>query len=441
MAKTAGPTHQRRGGGPAHVTGPESGRPLARRLLGPFRRPRGVLVVGLVLWGAGLVGVARAATITEFVIPTANSGPTGIAAGPDGALWFTEFNGNKVGRITTAGTITEFAAGSRLQGITAGPDGALWFTEAGTNKIGRITTAGALTEFVLEFVLGSFSSEPTDITAGPDGALWFTQFISNINKIGRITTSGTITAFPVPTAFSGPFNITAGPDGALWFTEREGDKIGRITTAGTITEFPIPTPNSAPRGITAGPDGALWFTERDGNKIGRITTAGIITEFPIPTPNSAPQDITAGPDGALWFTEFSGNRIGRTVPDLSGEVSLNGSVFHTGQTITFQATLFPGIAPPKVDIYLGALLPDFVTFLSLVQVSPGVISIALGPAPIPFLANATLTLTVVPFSYTFTGPEPAGTYFPYAGITVAGSNPFQPANRLSLAVQAFEFTP
>jgi streptogramin lyase len=34
-------------------------------------------------------------------------------------------------------------------GITTGPDGALWFTEQNASKIGRITTAGVITEFPL----------------------------------------------------------------------------------------------------------------------------------------------------------------------------------------------------------------------------------------------------------------------------------------------------
>jgi hypothetical protein len=122
-------------------------------------------------------------------------------------------------------------------------------------------------------------------------------------------------------------------------------------------------------------------------------------------------------------------------------VTLNGSGFHTGQTITYQATLIPGSAPTQVDIYLGALLPDGVTFLSLVQAAPGVISATGGSSPIPFLANVPLTQTVVPFSHTFAGTEPVGTYFTYAGLAVAGSDPFQPANRLSLGVQPFEFSP
>ena len=66
---------------------------------------------------------------------TAGAQPTSIVAGPDGNLWFTEFNGgNRIGRITTAGVITEFStgitAGALPYGITAGPDGNLWFTEA-----------------------------------------------------------------------------------------------------------------------------------------------------------------------------------------------------------------------------------------------------------------------------------------------------------------------
>jgi len=125
----------------------------------------------------------------------------------------------------------------------------------------------------------------------------------------------------------------------------------------------------------------------------------------------------------------------------SAVVALNGSAFRTGQTITYQATLTPGSAPAQVDIYLGALLPDGVTFLSLVQMSPGVVSIALGPSPVPFLANVALAPLGVPFSYTFMGFEPIGTYFTYAGLVVAGTNPLQPANQLSLALQAFQFSP
>src|SRR5437016_3797300 len=102
----------------------------------------GILLLAL---GAGLPGIGRGQTIREFPV---GSGPTGIAAGPDGARWFTEIL-DKIGRITTAGVVTEFSVPTSVSSpafIAAGPDGNLWFTEVNGNKIGRITTAGIVTE-------------------------------------------------------------------------------------------------------------------------------------------------------------------------------------------------------------------------------------------------------------------------------------------------------
>ena len=62
-----------------------------------------------------------APSITESTIPTANSNPIDITAGPDGALWFTEYGGNKIGRITTSGNITEFPLPGNPIDITAWP--------------------------------------------------------------------------------------------------------------------------------------------------------------------------------------------------------------------------------------------------------------------------------------------------------------------------------
>ncbi len=202
---------------------------------------------------------AGASTVTETAIPTASSNPFGIVAGPDGALWFTEFDGNKIGRITTVGAVTETTiptANSLPRGIVAGSDGALWFTERDGNKIGRITTAGAVTETTIP----TANSSPLGIVAGPDGALWFTERAANM--IGRITTAGVVSETAVPTANSGPERIAAGSDGALWFTEFAGNKIGRITTPGTpgppvppapVPPAPVPAVQPGLPGTASGP--------------------------------------------------------------------------------------------------------------------------------------------------------------------------------------------
>src|SRR5262249_59922716 len=77
--------------------------------------------------------------------------PQEITTGPDGNLWFTEFGrSGRIGRLTTAGAFTEFAAGistgSEPWGIAVGPDGNIWFAEAGTgqrpsSEIGRLNLA------------------------------------------------------------------------------------------------------------------------------------------------------------------------------------------------------------------------------------------------------------------------------------------------------------
>ncbi len=219
--------------------------------------------------------------------------------------------------MTTSGSFTSTPLPSGccapVQGITSGPDGALWFTEGGYccgdegpgNRIGRITTAGVITEF--EQIP---SSNPMGIVAGSDGALWFTE--QSGNRIGKITTSGFIVEYPV-TSCCGLQSIAAGQDGDLWFTVPNANMVGRITTHGVITEYSLPNANSNPWGITGGPDGAVWFTEQQGARIGRIVThipvsAGdAIIEYSLPANTAAPGAMTVGPDHNLWFGETTPN--------------------------------------------------------------------------------------------------------------------------------------
>src|ERR1035437_7873238 len=198
-------------------------------------------------WSAGLLLILCSAAYAQYAITEYSAGLTAgspvaeITAGPDGALWFTEDLGTRIGRITTAGVITEYTGlrpESQPSRIAVGSDGALWFTESSSNRIGRITTAGVITEYSTGQVLGGIG-----IAAGPDGALWFTE--CSANRIWRITTAGVITEYSTGlTAGSLPLGIAAGPDGALWFTEYSGPRIGRLTPAGAQ-----PGPPSVPPSV------------------------------------------------------------------------------------------------------------------------------------------------------------------------------------------------
>ena len=156
-----------------------------------------------------------------------SGGPRDIVAGPDGNLWFTKSTANAIGRITPAGApLPDFSAGispgANPNSIALGPDGNVWFTESA--GIGRITPAGTVTEFSLV----PDDDPSSKIAAGPDGNLWFTQF--NDDRVGRITPDGTITLYTQGiTANGSPFGIATGPDGRIWFTQFNGHRLGIVT--------------------------------------------------------------------------------------------------------------------------------------------------------------------------------------------------------------------
>jgi virginiamycin B lyase len=193
--------------------------------------------------------ITTSGSLTEYPIPiptpTSDGAlpvPYAAAAGPDGNLWYTVATyvyftpyytplGGLIARVTPAGAVTEYRlpinAETTPTWIAAGPDGALWFVilnEAATsigNAIGRITTSGGITEYP---IVDSMNS-PGTITRGPDDALWFTD---TGGCIDRMSTSGVTTYYAIPTPSGMPYGIVTGPDGALWFTEPVSGKIGRL---------------------------------------------------------------------------------------------------------------------------------------------------------------------------------------------------------------------
>src|SRR5262245_39459096 len=70
-----------------------------------------------------------ASQFTETLLPTRNSIPDAITLGPDGNIWFTEFNFSggghgRIGRLVADGHIDEFVTPApHARYIIAGPDG------------------------------------------------------------------------------------------------------------------------------------------------------------------------------------------------------------------------------------------------------------------------------------------------------------------------------
>jgi streptogramin lyase len=272
--------------------------------------------------GQNLVGrVTPAGSITQFAVPGTGSGSEAIVGAPDGNIWMVargENGANWILKVSPAGVVTKYplANGVGPEGITWGPDGNVWFTEFWTGRIGQMTPAGT----VKEFSLGG-DSNPRGIVTGPDHNLWFVEGSLRHESIGRMTIKGEITEYALGSNMNQqlqPYTIVNGADGNLWFTEM--GRLGRITPAGVITQLPIADGRHNIFGVAGGADGNVWFTDATANTVGRISSTGAIREFQLPRRNAQPLGIAAGSDGRLWFTETNVSRIasiGTTVPEAT----------------------------------------------------------------------------------------------------------------------------
>ena len=204
-------------------------------------------------------------------------GPGGITAGPDG----------RCGSRTKA-TIPSVRHHHRRNGhqlhrpsiswpartSPSGPDGALWFTNAGNNSIGRITTAGAVTNYTDIFVSvpgGHHRPVPTARCGSPTLATTRTGSVGSPPR-ERLPTSTRLSATP-----SRP-----GPMARL--VDRPLRRPGRTTHHERDLHVVLRSHHQQPYGIVAGPDGALWFTNYS-NSIGRISVPSTTPTVPDPPTN------------------------------------------------------------------------------------------------------------------------------------------------------------
>jgi virginiamycin B lyase len=124
--------------------------------------PEGDLFFGELHATAGPHGIDRAAIgrlsptgrLAQFDLGAGGSEVGSIATGPDGDLWFTlRYRGDSirpgrwVGKMTPDGVLTRYRVDGAPTQIVAGPDGALWFADPDGDRsaLGRISPEGALT--------------------------------------------------------------------------------------------------------------------------------------------------------------------------------------------------------------------------------------------------------------------------------------------------------
>ncbi len=292
---------------------------------------------GIFLFGVGwmILGAspAHSVTIEEYLTPTADSSPTGIDVGPDGHIWFTEINADKIGRLDpsnaepgTAKGIVEYdlpEKNSRPNDLIVARDGTVWFSEMQGNRIGRLDPT---TGEIREYPVPTPGSEPHNLAEADDGAIWFLEF--ETNKVARLDPgTGDIVEYPVNEGH--PHDLVLRGD-RVWYSQGGKfwaqiffSKLGALDpeSGKVVQEIPISPEKAVPHGMDQGADGTIWFTQLFANKIAKLDFSGgnppDVVEYRVPGERSkGPHDLIVDDDrGWVWMTLNRADSIGRL--DLS----------------------------------------------------------------------------------------------------------------------------
>jgi len=168
--------------------------------------------------------------ITEFGVPTQNAHPYGIVAADDHALWFCELSGSKLGRMDPAtGTMTEFTPADRdvkpRRMVAVG--GAIYFTDFGGGRLGRITLADK--KFKFWDSPSGIHSAPDGIGADTAGKIWYEESGKDANNLVRFDPAVEVfRTYPMPAANSAASGMARDAKGRLWLPLSGANKIAII---------------------------------------------------------------------------------------------------------------------------------------------------------------------------------------------------------------------
>lgn len=254
--------------------------------------------------------ITTSGTITDYAAPPSVFVGQSMVVGSDNNLWFSRSGGASLIKSTTSGTMTLYNTTAATGQLAAGADGNIWYTN-GANRISKMTTNGVRTDYAT-------ISTPTGVAAGPDGNIWYTSAAPN-NIVGKIAMDGTGNVEYSTGTCTDPRQIQAAPDGNLYFGCWGNDALGKITTAGVVTNTGT-TGVLDPEGLVAGNDGFVYFTANSTAKIAKYsTTTGLVTEYA--TTYNRHTGATIGPDNNLWYTDANDIRLTKFVITGPGRVT------------------------------------------------------------------------------------------------------------------------
>ena len=357
--------------------------------------------------------------------------PEGIAVGPDGSLYVTEYFDNRVYRFDRNGASTVVAGdgtecrpanptdpsvpttcgdggpavAAQLRGpeaVALAPDGSILIADTGNNCVRRVGTDG-----IIETVAGQCNGGGGPVAARtPPGPSLSPE--AGTNGLGCDDCTAT------DALLSEPFGLAVAPDGSFFVSDLLNDRVRRVGTDGrifTVAGGGTPADGlgdggpalaaivSRPGGLALGSDGSLYIAEPYSDRIRRVSPDGKISTAAggnkqanfcgdggpaVDACLSFPLDVDIAPDGSLLIADTNNRRVRR--------VSLKGTIetLAGGKDGGPYPEDAPGSAAAGVDLdYVGAVAhgPDGAVYLTqsldVLRLSPALGGVAEGETLIP----------------------------------------------------------
>ena len=275
-------------------------------------------------------GRATRVLITEYDLPRRTIAPHDVRTDAKGAVWYSNFVENTLGRLDPAtGAHREFAYPETRPGFPTGAlcleadaDGNLWLSgmfQTGVVKFDVVKET--FTHFGLPKELSTDAAQQSMVMprgSRIDGKVWSNE-VSRQSILRLDLASGKYEQFDVFKSLPGshaPYGLAADAANNLFFMDFGGEAIGRIDAkTGEASLYPTPTKRSRPRRTMMDANGRVWFAEFAANKVAMFDPKEeTFREWDAPTPHTYPYDVFLDRNGELWSGSMSGDRILRLDP-------------------------------------------------------------------------------------------------------------------------------
>lgn len=349
----------------------------------------------------------------SFKVSATGANNLKMANGPDGNVWMTlEGSAKDVAKISSAGVVTEYEFEGAVEppsGIAVGPEGAMWVTT--TKGVAKFSTADP-TKAVETPITGITGN--SSIVAGPNGEMW----VATTNAVFHFTPSNPAGAKEIVVAKLTPHDIDVAGS-LLVIADSANGRIVTMTTAGTEGKVVfLNNPTGTSQGVAGSPSGQFAFSESDGKE-------GLALDTP-PNPATTelrnvgdPFGVAVGSDGAYYFAMAGDDDVRRLVPGAPS-TPIDGfpkEFFPRQITAGPNNTMWIAMEIPGKNTVEVARISGLEPPVALTPALPG--PIPAGPAP-PTFPDTILgrtrkspirtTARAAKVKFTFTSPNPGARF-------------------------------